>query len=612
MKKRYVLVVIIFISFTGWILVKQVAFEYAFIPSEDKIINSTNFNVQSTHSPDKEQIELGKELYFKETFGNEVFFTDILGMVDGPFTIGNIAKAILRLGGEGTSNLQVEAAEDFSASHVNIKKGDLIDTGLDVAKGSLTPLGVKISVDEGRPKIGISCAVCHATVDHKGNVIAGVTNTDLNIGLALAMGTNTASYFTHTEMESLKEYFQHNATSEISVDGEKKTIPKAEEFEQFVDSEIIQWPIGSNDTTIEFMNNPVQIPDTFTQGDQPYGWSGQGQIGPFHGLSAAINNAHSQNMDAISQSAISEKVLQINKEVYFATLLQNAANPKFKYDISSEVKPSDFFKGVDPTPGVPGVNELIYSASFPKINYLTSISLLSSSPGFKSWEQINAMSAYMNTLQVPKTGLETSKEKMDEGKRIFANAGCISCHGGQHFTNNKVIKSEEIKTNPSRAKGFGPSERLFTNKPKTYSFVTPVPLPKDPKLIEYDISDEQKEQLDLAWAHNTNGGYKTISLLGLYWSAPYLHDGGVAVGPNGEMGVTETLFAGIKPDPTLSMKAMLDSSLREEVVRANKNSTILKTAEITGEGHEFWVDDTTGFSEEEQEALIYYLLRLGD
>jgi hypothetical protein len=28
----------------------------------------------------------------------------------------------------------------------------------------------------------------------------------------------------------------------------------------------------------------------------------------------------------------------------------------------------------------------------------------------------------------------------------------------------------------------------------------------------------------------SNGGYKVPSLVGLYWSEPYLHDGGVAVG----------------------------------------------------------------------------------
>ncbi|PFO06247.1 hypothetical protein COJ85_07875 [Bacillus sp. AFS076308] len=54
-------------------------------------------------------------------------------------------------------------------------------------------------------------------------------------------------------------------------------------IEEFTDAEVIKWPRGSNDTTIDFKNNPVQIPDSLTLRDHPYGWSGQGQIGPFKG-----------------------------------------------------------------------------------------------------------------------------------------------------------------------------------------------------------------------------------------------------------------------------------------------------------------------------------------
>ncbi|MFC4321154.1 hypothetical protein [Litchfieldia salsa] len=613
MKKKSV-VAFFLIVIGGLLAVRFIGFEYAFVPLDDKIINSNQVGpaIQGSNPVNEEQINLGKEMFFKETFGNEVFFTDILGMFNGPFTLGNLAEAIIKLKGEGTSNLQVEAADSFSAGDVHIKKGGLIDTGLDVAKGSLTPLGIKISMDEGRPKVGISCAACHASVDRKGNVVAGIPNADLNVGLALAMGTNTASYFTHTEMEGLKEYLQKHETSTLKVKGEEMKIPDMKTFEEFVDSQVVQWPLGSNDTTIDFKNNPVQIPDTFTKGDHPYGWSGQGQLGPFKGLSAAINNAHSQNMDAVSQSHISKIVFDIEEDVYLGTLLQNAANPKYRYNLKSGASPTDFFKEVDPTPEVPGVNELIPSPTYPKMNYLTSIGLLSSSPGFNAWEQINAMSAYMNTLHPPTTGLEQDKAKMEEGQMVFSKAGCISCHGGQYFTENKVIPSEEIETNPSRAKAFKKTE-LFYADPKTYSEDTPVPLPKDPKTEKLTITEKQQQQLNLAWAHNnTNGGYKTISLYGLHWSAPYLNDGGVAVGPNHEMGVTNTLSKNIQPDPTLSLKALIDSSMRKKVIDANQTKDPSSTVRVTGEGHEFWVDQTTGFTDKEQEALLYYLLRLTD
>jgi hypothetical protein len=42
------------------------------------------------------------------------------------------------------------------------------------------------------------------------------------------------------------------------------------------------------------------------------------------------------------------------------------------------------------------------------------------------------------------------------------------------------------------------------------------------------------------------------------------------------------------------------------------SSPELKSAHVSGQGHEFWVDETNGFTKEQQKALIYYLLRVSD
>ncbi len=114
---------------------------------------------------DDRLLRLGKEVFYKETFGNEVFLTDIMGIVDGPLTLANMAKAIVALKGEGTTNLRVPLAEDVTIGGRTYKKGELIDTGIDVPKGSYLPLGMPIVTDGGRVRVGISCAACHATVD---------------------------------------------------------------------------------------------------------------------------------------------------------------------------------------------------------------------------------------------------------------------------------------------------------------------------------------------------------------------------------------------------------------------------------------------------------------
>ncbi|WP_318503375.1 electron transport protein [Bacillus sp. T3] len=622
MRKSIIIVLVLIVGVIGATLFLSITEpEFAYVPPDEKIKNHENSgivkinqetNVQLENSEDA--VQLGKKLFYQETFGNEVFFTDVLGLFNGTFTIPNITKAILKLKGNGTHNLKVEAAKTVKIGNRTIEKGELIETGLDVAKGAYAPVGVKFKYDDGRIKAGISCAVCHATVDKEGNVVQGIPNSDLNIGLTLALGTNTASYFTHTEMENLKNFIKDTKRVVTTSEGKSEALPDIEALEEYVDREIVKWPKGSNDTTIDFHNNPVQIPDAYTKGDHPYGWSGQGQIGPFKGISAAINNAHSQNMDAVSQTNISKPVLNIDKEVYLGTLLQNAANKKFRYDPKSGEKPTDFFAKVDPTPGVDGVNELIPSASFPKISFLTSIGLLSSSPGYRAWEQMNAVSAFMNSLHPMKTSLEIQKSQKDEGRRIFEQGGCISCHGGQYLTNNKLISPKVIGTNDSRAKAFKKTENYF-DEPVMYDDQTPVPLPKNPIKHRIQMTKEQEEQLKLGWAHgDTGGAYKTPSLYGLYWSAPYLHDGGVAVGPNllTDLGVPGTYLKNNVPDSRNSLLALIDSKLRMKVIAENKKNEAVKSANVTGEGHEFWIDETTGFNQQQQQALIDYLLTVTD
>ncbi|MEK4180488.1 hypothetical protein NSQ61_13145 [Aeribacillus sp. FSL K6-1121] len=48
--------------------------------------------------------------------------------------------------------------------------------------------------------------------------------------------------------------------------------------------------------------------------------------------------------------------------------LQNAANLNFRYNPKSGVKPSKFFQAVDPTPDVPGINQLVAPPQFPKVS----------------------------------------------------------------------------------------------------------------------------------------------------------------------------------------------------------------------------------------------------
>lgn len=99
--------------------------------------------------------------------------------------------------------------------------------------------------------------------------------------------------------------------------------------------------------------------------------------------------------------------------------------------------------------------------------------------------------------------------------------------------------------------------------------------------------------------------------IGLYWTAPYLHDGGVIAGADAkkQLGFPGTLDKGIQPDPANSLRALVDKKLREQVIAANRLAN-LQEVHVQGIGHDYWVDETTGFTQQEQEALIKYLLLL--
>ena len=119
-----------------------------------------------------------------------------------------------------------------------------------------------------------------------------------------------------------------------------------------------------------------------------------------------------------------------------------------------------------------------------------------------------------------------------------------------------------------------------------------------------------------------DGGYKTPSLLGLYLTAPYLHDGGVAVRKNtlavtdngnyqimdaSGLGLSGTLSQGILPDASASLRALIDRNLRAQVVRANQSNPALKVSNLDGSGHDFYVEGA-----QRQQDLINFLLALDD
>jgi hypothetical protein len=106
-----------------------------------------------------ELIQLGRDQFYRETFGNEYFFTDVLGAIDGPLNLVTIAKAITALKGKATTNLQVPIDQDMTIGGRTFKAGTLVSTGLDVPAGSLIPLGMQTFKRGAEVQVGLTCAL---------------------------------------------------------------------------------------------------------------------------------------------------------------------------------------------------------------------------------------------------------------------------------------------------------------------------------------------------------------------------------------------------------------------------------------------------------------------
>jgi hypothetical protein len=562
---------------------------------------------------DDELLSLGRTAFYTETFGNEIFLTDVLGIVDGPLTLTAFARALLQLGGKGTTNLQVVLPHEATVGGRFFPQGTVIDTGIDVPRGAYAPLGLAIKKVGASIKVGITCAACHSTLDPVSfEIVHGAPNNDLNAGWILAMASNSASFFVHADITSLDGFVTDDSATVRDSAGRLVKLPYPQALEDAVDAALLRWPKGNFDSMVDLVAAPTQIPSSFTFEAYPYNFSGGFAAGPFHGLSVQNNNVHALNSDGLTHVGASPMLFGIDSEVYLATVLQNAASSHYRYDPGSGRKPSEFFASIDPTPDAPALNEMVEMPTYPNATLIAPDGFWNSSRGRPIWQQVNAMSAWQNTLIPAPPPFAPGPAALARGKAAFQRAGCASCHLGSAYTNHRIVPIEEIRTEPARAAALRRTGATLV-PPVAIAFDQKVPLPPQPRTIPVPTGDLDPEQIRLAFAlDGSAGGYKVPGLLGLYWTAPYLHDGGVAVGERweSELGMPGTLAKGILPDPRQSLRALLDRTLRARVVAANDADADMRSMHVRGIGHEYWVDGAAGFDSSDQSALLDYLLTL--
>jgi mono/diheme cytochrome c family protein len=104
---------------------------------------------------------------------------------------------------------------------------------------------------------------------------------------------------------------------------------------------------------------------------------------------------------------------------------------------------------------------MIKPPSFPKLTMMAPDGLFISSPGYKVGEQVNGMSAYQNAIIPPQAKEKPDPSIIGMGQTVFNRAQCITCHSGEAYTNHRIVSSQIIGTEPSRALALKKTEFLF-------------------------------------------------------------------------------------------------------------------------------------------------------
>jgi hypothetical protein len=499
-----------------------------------------------------------------------------------------------------------------------------------VEKGAILPIGLKLTGD-------LSCAICHAVVSPTGQRLKGVPNGDLAIPFFIALAPNSAAGFARLTFNPLDPKYKGNGKKIIDSTGQIVELPDPQKFEAAFDDAVLDVPFGNFESSPDTINNTTQIPSTFTFKSGPYLFDGQFAVGPFGGLTAQTNSVYSSEINLLAGAQISAETIGIDPEVYLGTLLQNAADPTLRLPPGAPVKPSQWLRKVAPNvkqaeleDQIPAPGTGAYPALQPSLFTYNGLIL---SPNTNSLDRakgqflfgMNAISAWENTLvpppnKTPENQQALANGSVQRGAQIFKDAGCVTCHIPPFFTDNKIHPNSEIGANPARGESRVALNDLLV-APKLYSLNTRVPVPANAEVLDLPTEGISASPTTLPNGLLPDGGYKTMPLRGLYLSAPYLHDGGVAVRAEAiqvttsgitvvdsmGLGLTGTLSRGIPADSANSLRALIDRGLRTQVIAANKANPSLVRSNLDGTGHNFYVDDVA-----KQTDLINFLLALDD
>jgi len=583
-----------------------------------------------------ELIAQGRSIFLNHKIGDSFGLQRVFGFAAGFLRIlPEIIQAIANLNGKPTTNLRIVLLHDLTIGSRTFPAGTTLSTGLDVEAGGVLPIGLRADAN-------VTCAACHVTLDSEGHLLVGAPNSDVNAALLIALAPNTVSAFGRVNLNPLDPVYGQGKQI-IGSSGQLITLPDPVLFERAFDDAVMDVPAGHFESSPDGIDNTTKIPTVFTFRTGPYGMDGMFGVGPFAGLSAITNAVHSSEVNLLAAVQMSQQTLGIDPELYLGVALQNAADSSIRLPEGAPVRPSEWLRKVAPDPYKAELEDQVSApgaGTYPNLKpSLFTLNGLVFSPNTLALDPAQgpflfgatAMAAFQNSLLPPPNRSEANRQALAKGSVsrgavVFQDAGCANCHAGVFYTDNRIHPIAEIRANPARARSHLALNGLLV-APEIFSLDTAVPAPAGARVLAVPTTGFSPTPTSLPTGFLPDGGYKTTSLRGVYLSAPYLHDGGVAVragslrfnldgsfvvvDPQG-LGLNGTLVMGINADAASSLRALLDRQLRQQVVAANVSSPALVRSNLDGTGHDFYVDPTAGFTYAQQADLVNFLLSLDD
>ena len=153
------------------------------------LFHSAEEQSQDFGSKKNDQHRAGRAIFRFDTFGDEQLWTDVLRMHDAISTVDPATALAVGL------KVDVEALPRTITAALRAGQVDLTDPAVTIELLRLNAVvGVKgtVSADGGLASVGITCALCHSTVDDSfaagiGKRLDGWANTDLNVGAIVAL-----------------------------------------------------------------------------------------------------------------------------------------------------------------------------------------------------------------------------------------------------------------------------------------------------------------------------------------------------------------------------------------------------------------------------------------